>query len=142
MAVLLPCAPVAVMVTPGNASPCASTIRPESVPVVSCAEARPPIEQAMSVMMTTTHSFFMPNPLKRPGVSTDDQPHLRIADQLRRTVTVCPVPELDRWAEIFRLGIGDQSRAWTVMREPESSRSRLIDRSDHCIVHQQPVSEG
>src|SRR5262245_44142766 len=38
-AVLTPCGPVAVTVTPGTASPWASTMRPFNVPVVSCAIA-------------------------------------------------------------------------------------------------------
>src|SRR6476661_5135341 len=65
--VLTPCAPVTVMVAPGTARPCASTIRPETVPVVSCAATRDATDQAMIPMMMTTQTFFIPILRTTPG---------------------------------------------------------------------------
>ena len=55
--VLAPCGPVAVTVTPGTGSPCASTTRPAIVPVVSCAAARAATEQSMTPTISARSEF-------------------------------------------------------------------------------------
>ena len=67
--VFAPCEPVAVTMAPGMVRPYASMIRPEIVPVVSCAAARIATEQVMNAMTATTHNFFTQNPPLNSGTA-------------------------------------------------------------------------
>src|SRR5262245_46465133 len=58
-ATLAPCAPVTVTATPGSGNPCASTIRPEIVPAVSCADALAAKAKVNSATTTPTQRFHI-----------------------------------------------------------------------------------
>ena len=70
-AVLAPCAPVTVTATPGSGRPCASTVRPASVPPVSCAAAAPAMTQPRNASTITTHRFRMTHVSVQPSSTAE-----------------------------------------------------------------------
>ena len=70
-AIFAPCAPVTVTATPGSGRPCASTVRPASVPPASCAAAAPAMTQPRNASTITTHRFRMTHVSVQPSSTAE-----------------------------------------------------------------------